>query len=70
MRDPKKLITMSNFHRYCADSGYMPAEVHSDYVSICVLYELPGVLARCYSELRSSLDPILQERAIYYYKKL
>lgn len=53
-RDPKKVLMHSTFHRYCAESGYMPPSVHSQYVGESILHELPGELMKRYGEYRLS----------------
>lgn len=63
MRDPKKIFTHSNFHRYMSDTAYMPHYLHSEYVGESILHELPGVLCRAYGKMRRDMGlKIIQQR--------
>lgn len=59
IRDPKKMLTHSNFHRYCSELAYMPYYLHSEYVGTSILHEIPGLLAKEYGELRMRQARIL-----------
>ena len=60
-RDPRKILTHSNYHRYSSEVGYMPSWLHSEYVADSVKHELPGTLAQEYANYR--------RRAINYSQK-
>lgn len=52
IRDPRKILTHSNYHRYSNDLAYMPAYLHSEYVGTSILHELPGFLCKAYGRMR------------------
>jgi len=52
LRDPKKVFTHSNYHRYMSDTAYMPHYLHSEYVGESVLHEMPGLLCKSYGKMR------------------
>lgn len=52
IRDPRRAFSSSNFHTFCAESGYLPAEFHNEYVGESILHELPGYLCQEYGKLR------------------
>jgi len=52
LRDPRKILTHSNFHRYMSDLAYMPAYLHSEFVGTSVLHEMPGILCQKYGAYR------------------
>jgi len=52
LRNPKKIFTHSNFHRYMSDTAYMPHYLHSEYVGESILHELPGLLCKSYGKMR------------------
>jgi len=55
LRDPRKVLTHSNFHRYCSDLAFMPAALHNEYVAESVEHEMPGELMKAYARNRRRL---------------
>lgn len=58
LRDPKKILMHSSYHRFMSDLGYMPPEMHSLYVGESILHELPGELCKAYGEMRRDLGRV------------
>lgn len=51
-RHPLKALSLSSYHTYSAEVGYMPAEEHTFYVGYSIFHELGGTLFKMYSRMR------------------
>lgn len=58
LRDPRKVLTHSSYHRFCSETAYLPAALHNEYVAESIDHELPGELMRAYSHNRRRLGRI------------